>query len=293
MGLETGTYVTDLDAANPPGTDSKSEGDNHIRLVKSVLLATLPNASRAFYFEDVVAKTTSYTIVAADERKLITGDTTSSSFTLTLPLGSTVFAGWWVRVMQVGTANTLSVARSGSDTINGSAVSRTLLAQYTYESYMWTGTEWLIISSSIETGRPMFSVHKNGVDQGVFDDVDTLVTFSTEAFDLGDAFNTSTSEFLPTTPGKYLLIGVVNYRDLGSGQYGVAKIFKNDVAHKQGSVSGQFTNFTNHSSVCVALVDANGVDDGFKLYTFQTDAPAANVEGDSDKTYFMGFRVGE
>jgi len=44
MGLETGTYLDDLVATNPVNaTDSVSEGDDHIRLIKSVLLATFPN----------------------------------------------------------------------------------------------------------------------------------------------------------------------------------------------------------------------------------------------------------
>jgi len=37
MGLETASYIDQLVAANPLGTDSKSQGDNHIRLLKSVL----------------------------------------------------------------------------------------------------------------------------------------------------------------------------------------------------------------------------------------------------------------
>ena len=37
MGLETATYITDLVSSNPLGTDSKAQGDNHIRLLKSVL----------------------------------------------------------------------------------------------------------------------------------------------------------------------------------------------------------------------------------------------------------------
>lgn len=37
MSLESGTYVADLNGANPSGTDPKSQGDDHIRLVKTVL----------------------------------------------------------------------------------------------------------------------------------------------------------------------------------------------------------------------------------------------------------------
>lgn len=48
MGLETATFVSGLVATNPVGaTDSIAQGDDHIRLVKSVLQATFPNASAA------------------------------------------------------------------------------------------------------------------------------------------------------------------------------------------------------------------------------------------------------
>lgn len=37
MGLETGTKLADLNASWPLGSDPRSEGDDHLRLVKSVL----------------------------------------------------------------------------------------------------------------------------------------------------------------------------------------------------------------------------------------------------------------
>lgn len=40
MALETGTYVADLNTANPTSTDPKSQGDDHLRLLKSVLKNT-------------------------------------------------------------------------------------------------------------------------------------------------------------------------------------------------------------------------------------------------------------
>lgn len=37
MALETGNYIDNLVAANPPGTDPKSAGDDHLRLIKNAL----------------------------------------------------------------------------------------------------------------------------------------------------------------------------------------------------------------------------------------------------------------
>ena len=47
MGLETGTYIDDLDASNPTASDNVSQGDDHIRLLKSTILATFPNITGA------------------------------------------------------------------------------------------------------------------------------------------------------------------------------------------------------------------------------------------------------
>lgn len=47
MGLETGTYISDLNSSNPGGSDVASQGDDHIRLLKSTIKATFPNVSGA------------------------------------------------------------------------------------------------------------------------------------------------------------------------------------------------------------------------------------------------------
>lgn len=47
MALETGTYISDLVATNPTATDLKSQGDDHIRLLKSTIKASFPNVTGA------------------------------------------------------------------------------------------------------------------------------------------------------------------------------------------------------------------------------------------------------
>jgi microcystin-dependent protein len=43
MALEVATYTSDLVATNPTATDPKSQGDDHVRLTKTVLRNTWPN----------------------------------------------------------------------------------------------------------------------------------------------------------------------------------------------------------------------------------------------------------
>jgi hypothetical protein len=52
MTVETATYIADLN-----GTDAKSEGDDHLRLIKSVLKASFPNVDGAVTATDTTLNT--------------------------------------------------------------------------------------------------------------------------------------------------------------------------------------------------------------------------------------------
>lgn len=47
MGIETGTYISSLNALWPLGTDTKATIDDHLRFIKSTVKATFPNVSGA------------------------------------------------------------------------------------------------------------------------------------------------------------------------------------------------------------------------------------------------------
>ena len=47
MALESGTYINSLNASNPASTDGLAQADDHIRLLKSTIKATLPNVTGA------------------------------------------------------------------------------------------------------------------------------------------------------------------------------------------------------------------------------------------------------
>ena len=47
MPLETFGFITSLNASNPPASDGQSQGDDHLRGIKSTLLSTFPNLSAA------------------------------------------------------------------------------------------------------------------------------------------------------------------------------------------------------------------------------------------------------
>lgn len=47
MSLESATYISQLNPSNPTAGDNASQGDDHLRLLKSVLQSTFPNLSGA------------------------------------------------------------------------------------------------------------------------------------------------------------------------------------------------------------------------------------------------------
>ena len=88
MGLETGTYIDSLNSSNPTATDAVSEGDDHLRLIKSTVKATFPNLSNAVtsthtelnLLDGVTANTTELnyvdvaTLGTAEASKAVTAD---------------------------------------------------------------------------------------------------------------------------------------------------------------------------------------------------------------------------
>lgn len=54
MALETGNYVGDLVVANPGAADPKSQGDDHLRLIKTALRQSFPGYTGAIDRKSVV-----------------------------------------------------------------------------------------------------------------------------------------------------------------------------------------------------------------------------------------------
>ena len=94
---------------------------------------------------DVAVKTTTYTMVAADLGTVITGNTTGGGFTITLMSAATATNGRGITIKHTGTANTLTIARAGSDTIDG-ATSVALTTQYNAVELVSDGANWHIVS---------------------------------------------------------------------------------------------------------------------------------------------------
>lgn len=141
MGLETGTYVQDLNQSNPiGGTDPKAQGDDHLRLIKSTIKNTLPEGTRALYSPGGKAKTSAYTADATDEQKIISCDATSAAFQVTLPVSSIPTGMPLIVTKTDASAHAVTVAPA-SGTISGAA-SFILSDRYSAAMCFWNGTTW-------------------------------------------------------------------------------------------------------------------------------------------------------
>lgn len=144
MGLESATYVSGLNTSNPVGTDSKSQGDDHLRLIKSVLQSTFPNASKAFRFPTATALDSGdspYTQLASEANTVYVCDSSSGSIEIDLLAAATAAAGFVFAVAKTSGSNSVTLDPSGAETING-ASSLVLSADNAVAIVYCTGSTW-------------------------------------------------------------------------------------------------------------------------------------------------------
>lgn len=117
MALESSTYINGLVASNPTSSDNISDGDNHIRLLKSTIKATFPNVTGA------VSGTHTAINSAVTEANAATNANTASKIVKRDASGN--FSAGTVTAALSGnatTASTLQTARTiGGVSFNGSA----------------------------------------------------------------------------------------------------------------------------------------------------------------------------
>jgi microcystin-dependent protein len=152
MGLEAGTFIDDLDSSNPPSGDPKKQGDDHLRLIKSVLKNSIKRVSRAFYIPNTLAKAVDYGVLSSDDNRTIVCDTTAA-FTLTLPTLVSTDAGWCIYVLKTtADANPVWIVPP-SGTINGfTKIRRSVRSKIT--KVLWTGS----VFEASRDGPPIGSV---------------------------------------------------------------------------------------------------------------------------------------
>lgn len=80
MALETVTHISDLNPLNPTSGDPKSEGDNHVRNIKSALKTTFANITGA-----VTASHVELNLLAGKTSIATQADINAAQFSTALP----------------------------------------------------------------------------------------------------------------------------------------------------------------------------------------------------------------
>lgn len=147
MGLETGTFISDLTTAWPLASDQKRQGDDHLRLIKTVVKNTLPNATKPFYFPFLEPTAIAIVLDATDQNRTITLDTTAGNVAVTLPSGLAASdAGFALEIVKVSAdANAGIVTPAAGNVLSKSGSTATIrVGQYCEPAkFTWNGSFWL------------------------------------------------------------------------------------------------------------------------------------------------------
>lgn len=147
MGLETATFVSGLTPTWPTSGELKSQGDDHLRLIKQTLQNTLPTASKAFYFPTAEVISGLQTLDATDQNNTQLVDTTAGNIAVTLP--STLVAadkGWSIDIIKTSNDQNAVIVSPASGTISSKCgATATIRVGILCEpaTFRWTGTGWI------------------------------------------------------------------------------------------------------------------------------------------------------
>lgn len=146
MGLESSTYIQGLTESWPPTSDLKSQGDDHLRLIKNVLKSTFPSADRPFYFPKTEAVSATIALDATDQNNMLTVDTTAANVAVTLPAGlGAGDKGWECEVLKISSdTNAVIVSPASGSIISKCGATATIRVGILSEParFIWNGSVW-------------------------------------------------------------------------------------------------------------------------------------------------------
>jgi hypothetical protein len=146
--IESALYVDGLSTANPPGSDPRSQADNHFRLIKSVLKATFPGF--AGRIGRVAGRTSAYAPTSLDNFT-VQIVTAPGGVTFNLPTCSAMGNGY---VLFVYARNgPATIAPSGGDEINLVNASQTIEQGY-WCMLACSGTSWQLLRPPLPPAPP-------------------------------------------------------------------------------------------------------------------------------------------
>ena len=143
MALESASFISGLVSANPPGTDAISQGDDHLRLIKTVLKASLPNADAAI--NGIHTKATAPSSTSAGQ---LWFDTSAN----VLNMRNEADDAWITIILSEGGSNVIKVTRL-QDTSAVSIRSASMTDAATFSVVKASATSDLLIQANLFGGQ--------------------------------------------------------------------------------------------------------------------------------------------
>jgi len=313
MTVESAAFISGLVPAYPPGSDSISEGDDHLRLLKSVLQGTFPNANAA-----VNGIHTSTSAPSSTSAGLLWYDTTSSNEVL--KIRNSADSGWitlstspatdfkllgatnvgWVLPTTDGSANQY-LKTDASGNLDWASPAGSELPSQTGNSGKFLTTNGSAVSWSATTppaASSSFRVHRNGTAQsttggGTVDQIQ----WTNADWDEGSEFTLYTSDpatqsrFTAATAGKYVFNGNVSEVS-GSGADDDLYMYKNGALVREVHDFAQYA--ASYGSVMRTLqintiMDLSATD--YVELKYRTEHNNVDLSGAATSTYFEGYRI--
>ena len=201
MGLETGTYIDSLDAANPAATDALSQADEHLRLIKATVKATFPSVTGA-----VTATHTAINTKVAEPVSAITSDGSNPS----LNTGAGVTADKLKTLIGVSTPAITTATDSGGEVTPSLATGITGLE-------IWNLVKLAALDSIYPVGA-IYTAITSGSPATVFGG--TWVSFGQGRVMVGhdDAAEPDTDFVASSTDGSSVLVGGAKTHTLSTAE---------------------------------------------------------------------------
>lgn len=292
MGLETGTRITDLVSTNPTATDLRSQGDDHIRLLKTILktevIALLgsqakANLSVASGVITVPALHSALIFVVgeggvADNLDTITGAGTHDGMLICIAPGNAAYPV----TLKHGTGN-LFLLRAKDAVLDGAGENILLI----YYSSLWIeifrgdisevlNGDTLVLDTLTATTLAATTLTATTTTPGALSGwpsawawrstalaaqdftTATEILLNAVIFNVGSCFAVANGRFTPNVAGKYLVVAQLLISNVGTPGVDVGQIRKNGAA-----TSGNYVEwpFVVHPTASVYGVQLHGIFD--------------------------------
>lgn len=264
MTVETATYVGQLTPTLPPRSDLEVEGADHLRLIKSVLQASFPNANKLFNFIVTNKTVGNYTVVyPTDMNSLQIIDATAGARTVTLPNPSSPANvhsdGWKIWVVKFDSSVNTVTLNPGANLINGQT-SYVLRFQNQIAELIWSNAvnAWYLADSNF------------GLPPGVFGFAANYTVLPSD-FLRYLQFNTSTGSWTVTLPTT-----------------GIVQGFSVKVLKLDSSINPLVLTPTAGTINGLSSVSLYGINDGAELYFDGTNWHAFMHVQDADNVGAVG-----